>query len=82
MYLFIIKLFFVICNYKIQSTIFIPKAYSSVHESSPEHVPPNASPAPCVPAPAKLTLAIINELHADQDVPLYSSVHDTASFTD
>ncbi len=42
----------------------------------PDGVPPNASPAFCVPAPANNLLATINTPPADQDVPLYSSVQD------
>ena len=48
--------------------------YSSVHVVILP--PPAASPALCVPAPAKTLLAVINEPPADQDVPLYSSVQE------
>ena len=39
--------------------------------------PPIASPAFCVPAPAKKPLPAIKAPPVDQDEPLYSSVHDT-----
>jgi len=50
---------------------------SSVHVTEePGVAPPKASPEVCVPAPAKFRLAVIKAPPADQDVPLYSSVHD------
>ncbi len=40
--------------------------------------PPKASPAFCVPAPAKSLLPVIKAPPADHDVPLYSSVHENS----
>ena len=39
-------------------------------------MPPKASPAVCVPAPARANLPVINDPPVDHEVPLYSSVHD------
>ena len=56
-----------------------PGEYSSVHETVVVgEQPPKASPAFCVPAPAKPNLAVIKAPPDDHDVPLYSSVHDLA----
>ena len=41
--------------------------------------PANAKAAFCVPAPARPLLALIIAVHADQDVPLYASVHANAA---
>ena len=52
--------------------------YSSVHDTwEGDTKPPKASPAFCVPAPAKERLPVIKATPADHDEPLYSSVHDT-----
>ncbi len=50
--------------------------YSSVHDTVEGEFPPKASPAVCVPAPAKLFLAVIKAPPAVHDEPLYSSVHE------
>ena len=47
--------------------------YSSVHDTNGD--PPKASAEVCVPAPAKLSLAVIKAPPVDHDVPLYTSVH-------
>ena len=50
--------------------------YSSVHDNEAGFLPPNASPAACVPDPAKQPLAVIKAPSEDHDVPSYFSVHD------
>ena len=57
---------------------FIEILYSSVHDTVAVAgvLPPKASPALCVPFPAKEALAVIKATPADHDVPLYSSVQD------
>jgi hypothetical protein len=63
--------------------IFYPKhlditdlLYSSVHDKIFGLYPPIKRPAPCIPKPLKIHLAVINAPPVDQDVPLYSSVQD------
>jgi len=60
-----------------REVIPIKEAYSSVHAPFGEY-PPKASAAFCVPAPAKLFLAVIKAPPAVHEVPLYSSVHDNS----
>ena len=51
--------------------------YSSVQDTfEGERYPPKASPAFCVPDPAKPLLAVIKDPPAVHDVPLYSSVQE------
>ena len=60
------------------SKVFVftnPGEYSSVQDLTGD-MPPKASPAFCVPAPAKLYLAVDKAPPAVHDEPLYSSVHD------
>ena len=62
------------------SKVFVltnPEVYSSVHDNAAP--PPKASPAFCVPAPAKLALPVIKAPPVDHDDPLYSSVQDTVA---
>ena len=65
--------------YRLQTAIAATLQYSSVNDTTAGVPPPKASPASCVPAPAKFRTPFIKAPLADHDEPLYSSVHDTAA---
>jgi hypothetical protein len=60
--------------FKLSPAVQDEPLYSSVEPVTPGAFPPNPKPAVCVPAPAKLNLAVPKFPPAVQLVPSYSSV--------